>query len=68
MFLSWEYTRGDLPVSVGRFPPDSFGIVLDVIDGRADANSNRYYYALGVKVVVGETVGWTNGSSLEAIT
>lgn len=68
MFLSWEYTRGSLPVQVGRFPPDSFGIVLDVIDGRVDANSNRYYYALGVKVVVGGTVGWTNGSSLEAIT
>jgi len=68
MFTSWEYTRGKLPTHVGRFPPDACGLVLEVIDGRATANLNRYYYALGVKVIVGDIVGWTNGSSLEALT
>ena len=67
MFTSWEYTRGKLPTHVGRFPPDAIGIVLEVIDGRAVENMNRYYYAQGVKVIVGEIVGWVDGSALEAI-
>ena len=67
MFTSWEYTRGKLPTHVGRFPPGALGIVLEVIDGRATENLNRYYYAQGVKVIAGDTVGWTNGSSLEVL-
>ena len=67
MFSSWRFNPGNLPVHVGCFSPDSIGIVLDVIDGRAKENMCDHYYAIGIRVIVDNVVGWINSSSLEKI-
>jgi len=66
MFESWESHEGELPYLVGRFPNDSVGIVLSVIEG-SEENRTRFYHGMGVKVVVGHLIGWVNGDDLEVV-
>ena len=65
IFESWEHHEGELPHMIGRFPNDAVGLVLEVIDGRDPATFSRFYHGTGVKVSVGDNIGWMNGDDLE---
>lgn len=65
VFASWESHEGELPHMIGRFPNDAVGLVLEVIEGRDPVARSRFYHGMGVKVCVGDLIGWVNGDDLE---
>lgn len=67
IFESWESHEGELPHFVGRFPSDAIGLVLEVIDGIDPVARTRFYQGTGVKVAVGDLIGWMNGDELEVV-
>lgn len=67
IFASWESHEGELPHMIGRFSNDAIGLVLEVIDGKDPAARSRFYHGMGVKVSVGDLVGWVNGDDLDVV-
>lgn len=67
IFESWESHEGELPYMIGRFPNNTVGLVLEVIDGMDPTLRTRFYHGMGVKVSVGDLIGWVNGDDLEIV-
>lgn len=67
IFESWESHEGELPHMIGRFPNDAVGLVLEVIDGKDPVARSRFYHGTGVKVSVGDLIGWVNADDLDVV-
>ena len=72
LFESWEYHESKLPTLLGKFPNNTVGIVLEIVKGSSAegcvvTEGIAFYPGTGVKVIVGDIVGWTNGDDLEIV-